>query len=265
MLEEKLRHEQEFHDRWASTIRAEELDVEGAFEAETAVENRYVLQSLADLRDKRVLDLGCGAGETSVYLAKKGARVTAVDLSLAMLAVTSNVARRYGVKIGLAKMAAERLPFAGETFDVVIGNNVLHHTDSELAIAEVARILKKDGKAIFVEPLAYNPVIQVYRFLARRVRTRTEKPLTFKVLRTFHKHFTMVKHCEFWLLTLIFFVYFFLRGLNPSKERYWKRIIEEAGVVQRQFRFLKRLDDWLLSNIPCLRYMCWSIVITAEK
>jgi len=50
-------------------------------------------------------------------------------------------------------MNAEELKFADDYFDIVCGGAILHHLDLNKALSEIARVLKPDGKAIFVEPL----------------------------------------------------------------------------------------------------------------
>src|SRR3989338_5201680 len=114
---EKLRRERHFHNDWARSVRLEELLVREAFEAPTAVENRYAIGQMGDLRGKTVLDLGCGAGETSVYLALQGAEVHAVDIAEEFLKVARSLAERFGVRLSLTRAEAHALPFAADTFD----------------------------------------------------------------------------------------------------------------------------------------------------
>ena len=78
-----------------------------ANEACTAPEMRWLFSRLGDLTGKRVLDVGCGIGEASVYFAVKGAVVTATDLSTGMLAVTQRLAERHGVKLRTHQANAE--------------------------------------------------------------------------------------------------------------------------------------------------------------
>jgi len=86
--EEQFERERVFHDDWANSIRVEDVQLDSVFEGPAALENKWILGQLGDLKGKRVLDLGCGLGEASVYFAKKGAIVTASDLSPQMLEFT---------------------------------------------------------------------------------------------------------------------------------------------------------------------------------
>jgi ubiquinone/menaquinone biosynthesis C-methylase UbiE len=101
---------------------------------------------LGDLAGKRVLDIGCGLGGKTVAYAEANARVTGVDLSEKNIAQCSAFARARGVDAAFAAGDAERLPFAGGSFDAVIANDSLEHfADPEGALAELARVLKPGG------------------------------------------------------------------------------------------------------------------------
>ena len=101
---------------------------------------------LGDLGGKRVLDIGCGLGGKTVAYAEARARVTGVDLSEKNIAQCSAFARARGVEAAFAAGDAERLPFAGGSFDVVIANDSLEHfANPEGALRELARVLAPGG------------------------------------------------------------------------------------------------------------------------
>ena len=157
-------------------------------------------------------------------------------------------------------------PAADNEFDLIYGNGVLHHVTLGLAMPELARVLKPGGKACFIEPLPYNPVINVYRKIAKEVRTVDEKPLTFADMDRFSTSFDEVSHKEFWLTTLSVFLKFYLIDrVNPNRERYWKKIYTDAAKLESFFGPLKRLDERLLALIPPLRRLCWNSVIVVAK
>ncbi|MBI4375399.1 MAG: class I SAM-dependent methyltransferase [Elusimicrobia bacterium] len=263
---EKQRIEQEFHDRWARSMDLSGLLVDEAFEACTAMENRFAFEALSPVAGKRILDLGCGAGETSVYFAKKGAAVVAVDISPEMVSVGQRLADKHGVKVDFLTAVAERLPFPDGHFDAVFGNGVLHHVELIPALKEIRRVLKPGGRAAFIEPLKHNPVIELYRRLAADNRTPTEFPLGFSDFERMREVFPSLWHREFWLFTLYLFVHFFVfERASPGKVRYWKKVIEDAPKYERLFRALKALDDAVLRCFPFLGRLCWNSVLLARK
>ena len=257
--------EERYHDEWAKEIDASGLLVPGFFESPTAIDNQYILGQIGSLEGKRILDLGCGAGEAAVYFALKGANVSGVDISSEMLAVAERLAERHGVEVDLKKGRAEGLEFEDESFDVVYGYGVLHHIDLALSAKEIQRVLKKGGVAFFVEPMGYNPILWVYRFLAKKVRTPVEQPFFFSQLR-FFKGFSSVYHKELWLFSLLAFLnFFFIKRYHPSKVRYWRQVLIEGEECKRWFRVLKRLDDVVFRFFPPSRYLSSTTVIGLRK
>jgi len=258
--------EEAFHDEWAKSMDLDEILVRESFEAPTALENQYVIKQLGDLTGKKVLELGCGAGEGSVYFATKGADAVATDISSGMVEVVHRVAAKYGVQVQAHRMTAEKIEYPDQSFDVVYGNGVLHHVDFHKAVQEASRVLRPGGKAVFIEPLSYNPVINVYRHIAKTVRTPDERPFKFKDLKEMVPFFKSGHHQEFWFFTLFIFIYFYLiERADPSKERYWKKVIKDAPRFKRMFAFLNGLDKFFLKVLPFLRYFCWNTVIVLEK
>lgn len=183
MPEDIFDKEKRFHDQWASTIDVEGIKVKDYFEACTAPENRFILRHMGDITGKRLLDLGCGAGENSVYFAKKGARCVAADYSPGMVEVALQLAAANGVQIQGRTMNAIALDCPDNTFDFVYASNLLHHLpDPHAAILEMHRVLKPGGKACFWDPLRHNPIINVYRRIATKVRTEDETPLDINIV-----------------------------------------------------------------------------------
>ena len=250
MQDEILKKEQEFHDQWASAIDIEGIQVKDYFEACTAPENRFILKRLGDVSGKYLLDLGCGAGENSVYFASRGARCVAADYSPGMVEVALKLAAANQVRVEGKVVNAMDIDFPDNTFDIVYASNLLHHIpDPELTIKEMYRVLKPGGVACFWDPLKHNPVINVYRRIATKVRTEDETPLDINIVRTVQGLFTKTTYDTFWIATLWIFLRFYLiEKVNPNEERYWKKIIlEQARLEQRIFARarLKRCDHRL--------------------
>lgn len=260
--------EAEFYDKWARCTPIDSINPSNKFTADTAPEYKEVIKNLGQIKGKKVLILGCGLGEEVVYAASLGAKVTAIDISKEMLKFTEELALKYKVKkdIALRNMEAEDLGFKEKSFDAVLGCNILHHVNIEKAVLEIKRVLKKGGIASFTEPFSYNPVINIYRILANKVRTDGEHPLSYDDLKTIQKFFPKIEHREFHLLTLFIFIWFFIgERIHPNKARYFEKIISEAKRYKNIFNFLYKMDNVVLSLFPFLRRYCWVTVVKVKK
>ena len=205
--------------------------------------------------------------DSTVFFALKGAKVTASDISPAMLDRTLSLARHHGVSISTKTCSNEDYNFGINTFDIVYGANVLHHLSNLRPFLEAVKIaLIPNGKFFFWDPLIYNPAIKIYRRLAKKVRTEDEQPLRFSDVKIFKDYFREVHHKEFWLTTLLIYLkYFFIDRIDPNKCRYWKKIlIEDPAKIKRWFCPLKKIDTLLL-RFPLFKYLAWNMVIWGKK
>jgi hypothetical protein len=80
--------------------------------------------------------------------------------------------------------------------------------------------LKPGGRFFSIDPIAYNPVINVYSRMATKVQTEDESPLTRSDIALAHRFFTDVQHREFWIASLLLFVkYATIDRLHPNADR----------------------------------------------
>jgi ubiquinone/menaquinone biosynthesis C-methylase UbiE len=94
------------------------------------------------------LDLCCGAGTNTIYLAKNGFEVTGLDISLTALEIAKKKAEQANVNIDFLADSFVNLPFKNETFHFVFDMGCFHHVKVEhrdAFIAGVYRVLKEDG------------------------------------------------------------------------------------------------------------------------
>lgn len=96
----------------------------------------------------RVLDAGCGSGGTAVSIAEEVTFATGLDLSPRFSDSGTKLAREKRVgNVAFVQGDGLRLPYADESFDVVLSHSVIEHLPSaEAYIAECARVLKRGGR-----------------------------------------------------------------------------------------------------------------------
>jgi len=261
-----LKKESHFHDEWAKQTDLTEIEVRRAFEATTAPENQFILKKMGDLKGKKLLDIGCGLGESSVYFALQGAEVTSVDLSPEMVQLTENLALKFGVSVHGVASSMEYLALEPHSFDFVYLGNIIHHIqDREALYPKIDKLLKKGGAFFSWDPVAYNPLINIYRWKATKVRTEDEMPLKWKDLRIARKTFPKLQYQMFWILTLSLMIkYYLVDRVNPNQDRYWKRILKEDESKLGWFRILQGIDQ-VLTRIPGLRWWAWNVVLWGTK
>lgn len=260
-----LARERQHHDEWAADIDLDKVLVRESFEASTAPENRFIVKNLGNLKGKKLLDLGCGAGENSVYFALQGANCVATDYSPGMLETAQLLARKYQVEIETKCINAEEIEFPDNSFDCVYAANLLHHVRPETALQEMHRVCKPGGKVCFWDPLRHNPVINIYRRMASKVRSEDEMPLSVDFVKNVEALFSQVSYETFWFSTLWIFLRFYLiEGVSPNQERYWKKIIYEEPRLRSTYSRLEKLDKYL-KKIPLVERYAWNIAVVATK
>jgi SAM-dependent methyltransferase len=112
------------------------------------------LQVLGDVRDRDVLELGCGAAQWSIALVREGARVVGLDLSEHQL----RHARADDPSLPLVHASGEQVPFADSAFDVVFcDHGAMSFCEPDVIVPECARVLRAGGLLAFccTHPLLY--------------------------------------------------------------------------------------------------------------
>jgi len=259
----RIERERMHHDHWA---KEEISDIANDFDHFLALENRWIAQHLPPIAGRNILDIGCGLGEASLYFARMGGCVTAVDISEEMVKHAVAAARHEGLDIKGVVTSAEDLDLGDEKYDVIYIANVLHHLErpGDL-LRKIAMSLRPDGIAFFTEPLRYNPVINIYRRMANNVRTKDECPVGFDIIKLMREYFGDIRHSTMWLLSLVIFLkYYFIDRVHPNDDRYWKRILREPETTRRWMDPLINIDRLLCRWFPPSKYLCWNIVIAAK-
>jgi SAM-dependent methyltransferase len=249
---DRLATEQHFHDRQAAdraaTFRRDPTGLVFAdsdyLDHETWV--RPAFEKLGDLRGQRVLDYGCGHGMAAVVLARRGAIVTAFDISPGYVREAEARAAANGVSGRFLVADGEHLPFADNSFDAIWGSAILHHLDLKIAGAELRRVLAPGGVAVFCEPWGGNPILE---FARRRLpypdkhRTPDERPLTANDLAPLRALFPGMRVDGYQLLGMV--------------RRVWRN--------RRVDTVLDAADRRLLRLAPVLKIWCRYVVLTLPR
>jgi len=258
MTEEQMsvtsRHdiERRFHDEKAATHSGDQnrdFYIAGGLDL---VWESY-LTAIGDLHGKNILDFGCGEGWATIQYGKRGANVYSFDISAESVRNLIKAAQERGMagRIHTAVMAAESLGYPENTFDLVLGVAILHHTDPFAAGAEISRVLKPGGRALFIEPLAHNWFLKIFRLVTPQRRTPTEKPITVHQIAEFGKYFSTAQYRGYNLISI------FPQGLL------W--VTGSQRLFRWSLRITEAIDKWLLAVCPPLNRYCWSSIIVVAK
>jgi SAM-dependent methyltransferase len=195
------------------------------------------------------LEYGCGMGSHSQFIARRGAaRVVGIDISDVAIANARADAAAAGLhNAEYHVMNAEQLAFDDNSFDLICGTAILHHLDLDRAYAEIARVLRPGGVAVFMEPLGHNPLINLYRRLTPNLRTVDEHPLMMRDLAAARRHFAAV--------TPRFFVLSTLAAVPFHGRSYFRRLLH----------LLEGTDAMLFRLLPFTRRFAWQTIIALEN
>ncbi|MFN3823943.1 MAG: class I SAM-dependent methyltransferase [Pseudorhodobacter sp.] len=136
--------------------------------------HRFLAKTLAQHGAKRVIDLGCGSGETAAYLASLGHQVTGIDPMPGAIA-EARCHNAPGLHFAVGR--AEEMTATAGPFDAALFVNALHHVDPdrmEDALAAALALLSPGGCLLVIEPLAEGSFFEAMRAVEDETAIRAE-------------------------------------------------------------------------------------------
>ena len=199
------------------------------------------------VRFKDVLDYGCGTGNSAEKVSNfKPKKLVAIDISEEAIKKAKSETKSEENKIDYRVENCENSNLSSDAFDIIYGSGILHHLNLNKSLKELNRMLKKGGIMLFAEPMATNPIINIYRKFTPKARSADEHPLLFQDIKLIESMFTNVETKYYGFLTLIFFPFY----KSPENSKL--------------FRFISSIDRMILKT-KYLRFLAWSVLVKAEK
>lgn len=131
-------NESNIYDDWYKTKLGKHVDL---------VESECAFNLFKIKKGMKILDIGCGTGNFSIKLAKKGCKVSGIDLSDKMLILAREKAEKENVPISYYNMSVYDLNFPDQHFDAVFSMATFGFIkDISKAIIEVFRVCKNKGQ-----------------------------------------------------------------------------------------------------------------------
>jgi SAM-dependent methyltransferase len=199
-------------------------------------------------RGTDVLDYGCGSGDNALRLATSVVpkSLTGVDISPVAVELARTEAARAKATIRFEVGDAHCLPFPDASFDLVMGSGILHHLRMEDAAKEILRVLRPGSRMVFVEPLATNPAIALFRRMTPNSRSADEHPLAPRDLDGLRQQFAQLEVRHYGLMTL---------AAIP---------LRRAPGLATLVSILGAADKILLA-LPACRWLAWSVLLVGRK
>ena len=212
----------------------------------------FVLPKMGNLEGKKVLELGTGTGGTATLLAKRGASVVGIDLLPFRLAEAQARAVEHNVveAVNFALMDAMHLAFPDNTFDFIISKSVLVFTDHTQTAKECYRVLKPEGKAIFMENMRHHPMVWLYRKMFLKYSGKL-RYFSVRDIETIGAEFERLEHREF--------------HLSAVGALFWQKCISIPLFYRWSLHILKTIDISFLKCLPFLKQFCWITAMICHK
>lgn len=249
----------EIQEYW--TKRSEtyaELNIEEMNNWKRGVWRDLILSAAPEKETLDVLDIGTGPGFFAINLALAGHRVTAVDLTEEMLKYARENAAAYGAEVKFARQRGESLPFADDSFDLIVNRNVTWNLEYPLkAFREWKRVLRPGGRMVYFDAMWYRYLFD------QKAAARSEADMA-ELKQTYPLYYAKVKKKyvfqEDWMEEIA-------RGLplSPVERPAWDRmILQEIGVKNILVR--ENLNSVIYSPEEQLRYRSIPMfMVSAEK
>lgn len=243
--QQRLRREAEYHDhRFGEDTRASTDKFYAITQASFAWYRKRLLEDVSGLH---VLEYGCGPGDIAFAAAVAGAFAHGIDISpVAIDQARARAAQSVG-NVTFSVDNAEKTSYPNARFDRIGGSGILHHLDLHSAYSEIARLLKPGGRAVFLEPLGHNPLINAYRDRTPLMRTEDEHPMLRNDLRECGRHFSKVRPRFFHCLSL---------AAVP---------LRNSAAFRPALAALSGIDRLLLSAHMPTRWLAWMVVLECER
>ena len=246
-LSEINKREKDFHNKLHLSEELERKSQGKFYKALYGLYSDFLNILKNETKTKDVLDFGCGIGNfTEKVINFNPKKIVAIDISEEAIKKAKNNPSLNGKNIEYRVENCEDLSLNSDSFDIAYGSGILHHLNLNKSLPELKRILKKDGKIIFIEPMATNPIINLYRKFTPNARTSDEHPFKLSDIEFIKSLFANVEVKYYGFFTLVCFLFY----KEPEKSNL--------------FQILKKMDEKIL-NSRYFKFLAWSVLIKAKK
>ena len=234
-----------FYDKfWQPDNRAAQLEHDyWTFQAEA---REWAYSVLGDLNGRQILEIGPGLGQDTVALAERGADLTVIDISRPGLEVARQAVERADLlgRCRFEQRDAQATGFPDGHFDGIFARGVTMHVDLLPFLQEMSRVLRPGGRAVFIDPLKYHPIVNLYRLSVSSCKDSAPVYRNIREMKQGARYFSAFDHRVFYLNSVLALVF---RG--------------RPAIYERLTKPLQRIDRLTLAALPFLRPFAWTAVV----
>ncbi|TES91296.1 MAG: class I SAM-dependent methyltransferase [Candidatus Cloacimonadota bacterium] len=194
--------------------------------------NEDVFKKLSVSSPKKILAVGIGETRDIDYFNKLREKVITVDISFDGLKRLKRFER--------IQMDVNEMGFKKESFNIIFLRTVMLHLDHKKVLLEIKRVLKKNGRFFWIEPMKDNIFLWLYRYIISPGRFTRIDYLTYREVLSFRFFFKGLWHREYFFFTVLLIpLYVFL----PQSRRF--------------ILMLQKLEMRIIDRYKWLRRFCW--------
>ncbi len=216
------------------------------------VDKKQIDSFLPFVKRGRVLDLGCGLGNTSKLLSSNSSlEIIGLDYCQEEIAKAKNIFPDLNIVYG----NAEDMPFESESFDTLVLKDSLHHfyqeADFQKVSSEINRVLKPGGRLIFLDPNV-NAMIKFLRNLSGHADAECYFDEAIEIVNDLG--YTLLKNEFHTLFSLPLSGGYVYKSFVPHNHTLYNFLINAENIIEKPINALK-----------LGRYLCWRYLIISEK
>lgn len=216
------------------------------------VDQKQIDSFLPYIKRGRVLDLGCGLGNTSKLLSSNsGLEIVGLDYSQEEITKAKNIFPDLNIVFG----NAEDMPFERESFDTLVLKDSLHHfyqeADFQKVSSEINRVLKPGGRLIFLDPNV-NAMIKFLRNLSGHADAECHFEEAIEIVNDLR--YAIIKKDFHTLFSLPLSGGYVYKNFIPHNHTLYNILINAENIIEKPINAL---------NLG--RYLCWRYLIVSEK
>ncbi|MFD4930802.1 class I SAM-dependent methyltransferase [Peribacillus butanolivorans] len=246
------KNRENLYDLWLNAVK--ERNDNFIYVANTMVKSALSYIDSYIKEESVVLDLGCGNGLITNVMSSISKNVYGMEIDIDKV----NEAKEKYKKPFFINRDIQKLPFEDNTFDIITSFSVLQYVDWKKTLCEIHRVLKPNGKIVFLENLKGNPFVILYR----KVRPHIDNP---NMIPKKHIKWSEIKEFKHYFKVNVFETFHLTTPLSLGIKNI--KITNTTNPMDSNicYNFLRNIDVFTVKYLKFFRRFSWNFVLYGEK